>query len=97
MALGNVEYRFYLPLEILTVRFGGAAFFDIGRAWEPDERIEMKDLKSDIGIGLRFGLTKSSTSRVLRLDVAKSLSSNDVFVSFATGMLFSLQSIMRNE
>jgi hypothetical protein len=97
LALGNVEYRFYLPLEILTVRIGGAAFFDIGRAWEADERIELKDLKSDIGLGLRFGLTKSSTSRVLRLDVAKSLSSNDVFVSFATGMLFSLQSLIKND
>lgn len=91
LALGNIEYRIYFPLEILTVRFGAAAFFDIGRAWYEAEKIDLEDLRSDFGIGLRFGLTRSSTSRVLRLDVAKSLSDNDVFLSFATGMVFSLK------
>lgn len=91
LALGNLEYRFYFPLEILTVRLGAAAFFDIGNVWYRGEKIDPTDLKSDLGIGLRFGLTRSSTSRVLRLDLAKSLSDNDLFVSFATGMLFSLK------
>ncbi len=91
MALGNIEYRFYFPLEILTVRLGGTAFFDVGHVWYRGEQIDPGDLRSDIGIGLRFGLTRSSTSRVLRLDLAKSLSDNDLFVSFATGMLFSLK------
>ncbi len=91
MALGNIEYRFYFPLEILTVRLGAAAFFDIGNVWYRGEKIDLTDLKSDLGIGLRFGLTRSSTSRILRLDLAKSLSDNDLFVSFATGMLFSLK------
>ena len=91
LALGNIEYRVYFPLEILTVRLGAGAFFDIGRVWYEGERIELEDLRSDLGVGLRFGLTRSSTSRVLRLDLAKSLSDNDVFISFATGMLFSLK------
>lgn len=91
LALGNLEYRFYFPIEILTVRLGAAAFFDIGNVWYRGEKIDLKDLKSDFGIGLRFGLTRSSTSRVLRLDLAKSLSDNDVYISFATGMLFSLK------
>ena len=91
LALVNLEYRFYFPLEILTVRLGAAAFFDIGSVWYRGEKIDLKDLKSDLGIGLRFGLTRSSTSRVLRLDLAKSLSDNDVYISFATGMLFSLK------
>jgi hypothetical protein len=91
LALGNIEYRVYFPLEILTVRFGAAAFFDIGRVWYGAEKINLEDLRSDFGIGLRFGLTRSSTSRVLRLDLAKSLSDNEVLVSFATGMVFSLK------
>jgi len=92
-AIGNFEYRFYIPLEILTVRIGGAAFFDIGNVWRRSEKIDLGDLRSDIGLGLRFGLTKSSTSRVLRFDVAKSLSNNDVFVSFGSSVLFSLRSL----
>lgn len=97
LAVGNVEYRFYIPVEILTVRLGGAAFFDIGRAWRRGEKIDPGDLRSDVGVGLRFGLTRSSTSRVLRLDLAKSLSSNDVFVSFGSTVLFSLKIFNSND
>jgi len=95
--IGNLEYRFYLPLEILTVRLGGAAFFDIGNVWRAPEKIEIKDLRSDIGLGLRFGLTKSSTSRVLRFDMAKSLADRDVYVSFGSTVLFSLKSLDSHE
>ncbi len=97
LAVGNLEYRFYFPLEILTVRIGGAAFFDIGNVWHRSEKIDMQDLRSDIGLGLRFGLTKSSTSRVLRLDIAKSLANNDVFVSFGSTVLFSLRAFEVHE
>jgi len=95
--VGNMEYRFYLPLEILTVRIGGAAFFDIGSAWSRGEKIAMSDLRSDIGVGLRFGLTKSSTSRILRLDLARSLSNKNYYVSFGSTVLFSLKSFDNNE
>ena len=97
LAIGNLEYRFYFPLEILTVRIGGAAFFDIGTVWQRYEKINLSDLRSDIGMGLRFGLTKSSTSRVLRFDIAKSLANNDVFVSFGSTVLFSLRSFENHE
>ncbi|MEE9554411.1 MAG: BamA/TamA family outer membrane protein [candidate division Zixibacteria bacterium] len=97
LAIGNLEYRFYLPLEILTVRIGGAAFFDIGNVWQRYEKIDLGDLRSNVGLGLRFGLTKSSTSRVLRFDVAKSLSTNDVYVSFGSTVLFSLRSFENHE
>ncbi len=96
-ALANLEYRFYLPLEILTIRIGGAAFFDIGNVWGKNEPIDTGDLKSDIGLGLRFGLTRSSTSRVIRLDLARSLSRNEIYISFGTGMVFNLRSIMNHD
>lgn len=97
LALGNVEYRFYLPLTILTVRPGGVMFFDIGEVWREGEEVEFDDLKYNVGVGLRFGLTKSSTSRVLRFDVAKALTENEYYISFGTGMVFSLRSIFSHE
>jgi len=97
LALGNMEYRFYTPLEILTVRIGGALFFDIGDVWRKGERIRFDNLKSDVGIGLRLGLTKSSTSRVLRFDIARSLTDGNYYISLGTGMVFSLESKFGHE
>lgn len=93
LALANLEYRFFTPFEILTVRFGGAAFFDMGSVWAAGQEIDLDDMKSNVGVGLRFGLTRSSTSRVLRLDFAKSLPDNSYYISFGTGMVFSLKSL----
>jgi outer membrane protein assembly factor BamA len=93
LALANLEYRFFTPFEIFTVRFGGAAFFDMGSVWPVNQGIDLDDMKSNVGVGLRFGLTRSSTSRVLRLDLAKSLADNSYYISFGTGMVFSLKSL----
>jgi outer membrane protein assembly factor BamA len=97
LALGNIEYRFYLPVEILTVRLGLAAFFDIGNVWSPSDRIHLSQLKSDVGLGFRFGLTRSSTSRVINLDFARSLSDNNLFISFGATAPFSLDFVNNNE
>ncbi len=94
LALGNIEYRFFTPWEILTARPGGVLFFDIGEVWSEGEKIGFDNMKSNIGIGLRLGLTKSSTARVLRLDFAKPLTENDYYISFGTGILFNLRSII---
>lgn len=93
LALGNVEYRFYTPLELFTVRLGGVLFFDIGDVWKKGEKVSFKSPRNDVGVGLRFGLTKSSTARVLRFDIARPLTRKDIYVSFGTGMVFSLTSI----
>jgi hypothetical protein len=91
LALGNLEYRFYLPIEILTIRLGGTVFYDIGNVWKRGEPIKLSELKSDAGIGLRFGFTKSSTSRVISLDLGRSLSRQGVYVSFGTAYLFDIK------
>ena len=90
MVLANIEYRFYLPVEILSVRLGGAAFFDCGDVWRPGEKIDLAQMKSDIGFGLRFGLTKSSTARIASIDVAKSLTEHGYFITVTSGLVFSL-------
>jgi len=97
LALGNMEYRFYTPLEIFTVRVGGALFFDIGDVWSNGETIRFDNLKSDVGIGLRLGLTKSSTSRVLRFDIARALTEDNYYISLGTGMVFNLDSKFGHE
>ncbi len=97
LAVGNIEYRYYTPIEILTVQLGGAAFFDIGNVWRRGEAIRMSQLKSDIGIGLRFGLTKSSTSRVINLDVARSLSDRGLYFTFGATAPFNLNFANINE
>jgi outer membrane protein assembly factor BamA len=91
LAVGNIEYRFYLPIQILTVRLGGAVFFDAGNLWQEDQKIYPTHLKSDIGFGLRLGVSKSSIARVLRFDVARSLSNNKFFVSLGSGNSYSLE------
>lgn len=90
MVLGNVEYRFYAPLEILSVRIGGAAFFDCGNVWRTGEKIDLAQMKSDLGIGLRLGLAKSSSSRIVSIDVAKSLTEEGYFVTVTSGLVFGL-------
>jgi hypothetical protein len=97
LAVGNAEYRFYTPLEILTVRFGGVVFFDIGDVWKDGEKISFGNLKYDVGVGLRFGLTKSSTARVLRIDFAKALTENEYYISLGSGMIFDLASVLAHE
>lgn len=98
LAVGNIEYRFFLPVEILTVRLGAAAFFDIGNVWQDDEHINLHDLQSDVGIGLRLGMTRSSTSRVINLDFARSFSRNRFYVTFTSSTsLFRLGKLSINE
>jgi outer membrane protein assembly factor BamA len=98
LAVGNIEYRFYLPVEILTVRLGGAAFFDIGNVWDRDDHLRFPDLQSDVGIGLRLGMTRASTSRVINLDFARALSRNRYYVTFTSSTsLFRLANLNINE
>jgi hemolysin activation/secretion protein len=72
-------------------------FFDIGDVWQKGERIRFDDLKSDIGVGLRLGMTKSSTSRVFRFDVGKALTEDNYYISFGTGLIFNLGSRLGND
>ncbi len=90
MVLANVEYRFYVPVEILSVRLGGAVFFDCGDVWRAGEAIDLSHLKSDVGFGLRLGLTKSSAARIVSVDFAKSLTEGGYYLTVTSGLLFGL-------
>jgi hypothetical protein len=84
----NFEDRIFSPWKILTVGLGGVLFFDGGYIW--NEKLTGQRLHTDVGVGLRFGFTKSNAWRVSRLDFAKSLETNDWIISFGTGMYFEL-------
>jgi hypothetical protein len=90
-AILNLEDRIFSPWRILTVGWGGVVFFDGGYVW--DETAVGQKLHSDVGLGLRFGFTKSHGWRVTRLDFAKSLETDDWVVSFGTGMYFELEDL----
>ncbi len=90
-AVGNVEVRYFLFSNVLSLfSIGGAAFADAGLSWgEPDGTWDLADL----GVGLRIGLTRASTNTLLRVDVARALRPDPQgrtgwLVSFSSGSAF---------
>lgn len=75
----TVEQRYFTnwyPFRL--VRIGGAVFADAGRVWGQnplgDEPFEWL---TNVGIGLRFAPTRSSTGKMIHLDVAFPLDGDD--------------------
>jgi hypothetical protein len=66
---GNLELRTVFFYDVLKlVSFGAAAFADVGLSWgDPDGLWRL----ADAGVGLRFGLPRSSSNSLLRLDIAR--------------------------
>ncbi|MFH1337139.1 MAG: hypothetical protein ABII96_11530 [Candidatus Zixiibacteriota bacterium] len=84
----NFEDRFYTPWRILTVALGGILFCDGGYVW--NDKLAGRKLHADVGAGMLLGLTKSYSCKILYLNVAKSLDSNDWIVSFGSRMYFEI-------
>jgi outer membrane protein assembly factor BamA len=78
MALATIEQRYYTDwYPFRLVRVGGAIFADVGRVWGdnpvgPDNR----GWDADVGFGLRLAPTRI-TSKVVHIDVAFPLSSDE--------------------
>ncbi len=71
LLLLNVENRFFLVDDILKLMgLGAVAFYDAGYVWDRGRAIRARDVKMDVGTGLRFYLSRSSVGQCLRLDVA---------------------------
>lgn len=88
----NLEQRYYSPIDILTVAVGAAAFLDAGKIWNEGDVFVSSTWNTDIGIGLRFGLTKSTNFKVVRIDMAKPLGGGQYYLSFGTEMYFNFGS-----
>jgi len=75
----SVEDRLFLKDDLWKLfSVGSALFFDSGMVWRENQSINLSEIKSDVGIGLRFGLTRSSSAEVLRVDIAYALNGNNV-------------------
>jgi hypothetical protein len=67
----NVEDRAYLAFDWLhLLSIGVAAFVDAGYVWRAGESEDLGDLVADVGVGLRFDLTRSGAGATLRIDYA---------------------------
>ncbi len=69
----NLEQRWYGEREFLkVVRFGAAAFVDVGKAWFAGRAAGPSDRGwlCDVGVGLRVAPSRTSHANVIRLDVA---------------------------
>jgi hemolysin activation/secretion protein len=90
----NVEHRVFSGMEILQlVSPGVAVFFDTGTAAAPGRPLRLRHLRSDVGIGLRLGITRASSNSTLRLDLAYPLNPDPrgrrgLLVSFSSGQAF---------
>ena len=69
--LFNMEDRFYYPHEFLHLAYmGGALFVDAGEVQTQSQGFNRKDAHADLGVGMRFGLSRSSAGTVFRVDLA---------------------------
>ena len=70
--LFTVEQRFYTDVYLWRLfRIGGAAFFDVGRAWGGTSANAVNPgWLSDVGFGLRIVSVRSAFSNVVHIDLA---------------------------
>jgi Omp85 superfamily domain len=77
--LATVERRYYTnwyPFKLFRV--GGAAFFDVGRAWGgANQNVINGGWLSDAGVGLRIALDRASFANVFHADIAMPLNRAD--------------------
>lgn len=78
-ALFTVEERFYTDLYVWQLfRVGGAAFFDVGRAWGGDNpNLVNPGWLRNAGMGLRIVSVRSAFSNVLHIDLAFPIDATD--------------------
>ncbi len=90
-ALFTVEERFYTDLYVWRLfRIGGAAFFDVGRAWGGDNaNTANPGWLSNAGVGLRIVSARSAFSNVLHMDIAMPLN--------ATGDISKVQFLVKSK
>jgi len=89
-ALLTIEQRFFTdwyPLRLFRV--GAAVFFDAGRTWGEGPLGNGSDgLLKDVGVGLRFGNTRSGLGRMVHMDLAYPLDGDNSIsnVQFLVGL-----------
>ncbi len=92
--LWNIEHRIFSGKEVLQlVSFGAAAFFDTGTAVPEGMPLKLSEFKSDVGVGIRMGITRAAFNSIVRLDFAYALNPDPFgrkgwLISFSSGQAF---------
>lgn len=90
VTLLSLDQRIEPGFHLLGVHLGAAFFADAGAAWEADERLRWKDLRTDVGAGLRVR-AGSLLPLPMRLDFGRGLGHDgELRVSFGLGQVFRL-------
>jgi hypothetical protein len=90
----NLEHRIFSGKEILQlVSPGVAIFFDTGAAVPPGHSFGVRDLKSDVGLGIRIGIARAPANNILRIDLAYAFNADPLgrrgfLVSFSSAQAF---------
>lgn len=92
LMLVNLEDRIFTPLNYRLFGVAVAAFVDSGYAWSSEDHLRFNDFGLSAGIGLRIGLKKSQSGRVVRVDFAVPLHKNGFAFQQASGFSISISS-----
>lgn len=92
LMLINLEDRIFTPLNYRLFGIAVAAFVDSGYAWSSEDHLRFNDFGLSAGIGLRIGLKKSQSGRVVRVDFAMPLHKNGFAFKQAPGFSISVSS-----
>lgn len=85
----NAEQMKILPGELLGFyKVGVGVFYGAGLSWWQDQDCDIKDIRHEAGVGLRFGPTRSSRAEITRLDLTWPLGSRDAKITATTSGRF---------
>jgi len=83
--MANVEWRLFPGIEFLSVDLGAVQFVDIGKSWNRDVDLRLEDILWSAGVGLRFGLERVSSAKIMRFDLAYAGQLKEWQLSFGLG------------
>lgn len=90
----NLEQRFFSGWQIADlVSPGFAVFFDSGLVGSPQRPLTLSQVKTDVGVGLRFAVAWAPVNNVFRIDAAYALQPDPLgrkgwLISFSSGQSF---------
>ncbi|MBS1536663.1 MAG: hypothetical protein JST20_02795 [Bacteroidetes bacterium] len=88
--LGNVEARFFSDWELLTFKFSGVVFYDMGTVWKAGQQISSIQFHHAMGLGIRLHNTNvAGQEGTLRFDFAYNVDTKSVGFIFNVSQLFS--------
>lgn len=90
----NLEDRLFFVDEVFNLfSIGGVVYYDTGYVWPDGRPIALSKLRSDVGAGIRLGLTRSSNEVIIRFDFSyrtqvDNPGDSHMVVTFGTGQAF---------